>query len=176
MKKIIIALVSLVTAFSGVGPVSAMPVGKTAPVQTTSDVQQVRDRVIIRRHNGRGDWNRGNWRGNRTDRAFRALNGQRDWRHSGSRYRYDRRYRDRYYRNGYYRNRGIGVPLGAFAAGAIIGGALNSNNRTVRPAYTRAYGGSSHVAWCQARYRSYRASDNSYQPYGGPRRQCNSPY
>lgn len=30
-----------------------------------------------------------------------------------------------------------------------------------------------HVNSCFARYRSYRASDNSYQPYGsGPRRQC----
>lgn len=31
----------------------------------------------------------------------------------------------------------------------------------------------SHVRDCQSRYRSYRVSDNSYQPYGGgPRRQC----
>ena len=31
-------------------------------------------------------------------------------------------------------------------------------------------------AWCQARYRSYRASDNTYQPYsGGPRRLCTLP-
>lgn len=29
------------------------------------------------------------------------------------------------------------------------------------------------VSACQARYKSYRASDNSYQPFdGGPRRQC----
>ncbi|AZN73926.1 BA14K family protein [Georhizobium profundi] len=31
----------------------------------------------------------------------------------------------------------------------------------------------SHISDCQSRYRSYRVSDNSYQPYGGgPRRQC----
>ncbi|TIU38734.1 MAG: BA14K family protein, partial [Mesorhizobium sp.] len=30
--------------------------------------------------------------------------------------------------------------------------------------------------WCYDRYRSYRAWDNSYQPYGGPRQQCLSPY
>ncbi|GLQ38251.1 hypothetical protein GCM10007908_18710 [Rhizobium albus] len=31
----------------------------------------------------------------------------------------------------------------------------------------------SHIRDCQSRYRSYRVSDNSYQPYGGgPRRQC----
>lgn len=33
-----------------------------------------------------------------------------------------------------------------------------------------------HVRWCDNRYRSYRASDNSFQPYNGPRRQCRSPY
>lgn len=35
---------------------------------------------------------------------------------------------------------------------------------------------SAHVAWCYDRYRSYRAWDNTYQPYHGPRRQCWSPY
>ena len=34
----------------------------------------------------------------------------------------------------------------------------------------------SHVEWCANRYRSYRAYDNTYQPYNGPRRLCNSPY
>ncbi|MGY6708965.1 MAG: BA14K family protein [Rhizobiaceae bacterium] len=34
----------------------------------------------------------------------------------------------------------------------------------------------SHVRWCHNRYRSYRASDNTFQPYNGPRRQCRSPY
>jgi hypothetical protein len=43
--------------------------------------------------------------------------------------------------------------------------------RHVRPAPVGA-----HVRWCSDRYRSYRAWDNSYQPYGGPRRQCRSPY
>ncbi|RWM23349.1 MAG: BA14K family protein [Mesorhizobium sp.] len=35
---------------------------------------------------------------------------------------------------------------------------------------------SAHVRWCYDRYRSYRAWDNTFQPYGGPRRQCWSPY
>ncbi|SIQ89104.1 BA14K-like protein [Rhizobium sp. RU20A] len=30
-------------------------------------------------------------------------------------------------------------------------------------------------SWCKARYRSYRASDNTYQPYGGGRRPCMPP-
>ncbi len=41
----------------------------------------------------------------------------------------------------------------------------------------RALGGGRHEEWCHARYRSYRGSDNSYQPFdGGPRRQCQSPF
>ncbi|MBN8934661.1 MAG: BA14K family protein, partial [Rhizobium pusense] len=39
------------------------------------------------------------------------------------------------------------------------------------------YGGRrAHVNWCANRYRSYRAYDNTFQPYNGPRRQCVSPY
>jgi hypothetical protein len=32
------------------------------------------------------------------------------------------------------------------------------------------------AAWCAERYRSYRASDNTYQPYGVGRRQCEPPF
>lgn len=30
----------------------------------------------------------------------------------------------------------------------------------------------SHIEWCRLQYRSYRASDNTYQPFSGPRRSC----
>ena len=33
-----------------------------------------------------------------------------------------------------------------------------------------------HVDWCFGRYNSYRASDNSFKPYNGPRKPCLSPY
>lgn len=33
-----------------------------------------------------------------------------------------------------------------------------------------------HVDWCSATYRSYRTSDNTFQPYEGPRRECVSPF
>ncbi len=33
-----------------------------------------------------------------------------------------------------------------------------------------------HVNWCRQNYRSYRVSDNSFQPFNGPRRECRSPY
>lgn len=71
----------------------------------------------------------------------------------------------RYARPGYRRyHDGWWYPLAAFTAGAIIGGAA------ARPAY-----GNAHVRWCANRYRSYRVSDNTYQPTNGPRRQCVSP-
>lgn len=73
----------------------------------------------------------------------------------------------RYYRPGYREYNGYWYPLAAFTAGAIIGGAI------AQPPVR--YGGS-HVEWCANRYRSYRAYDNTYQPYGGPRQQCVSPY
>ncbi|CZT33278.1 BA14K family protein [Rhizobium sp. 9140] len=33
-----------------------------------------------------------------------------------------------------------------------------------------------HQAWCERRYRSYSAADNSYSAYSGERRTCISPY
>ncbi|WFU08793.1 BA14K family protein [Rhizobium sp. CB3090] len=110
-------------------------------------------------------------------------------------------YRGRYYHH--HHGGGWGWGLGGFAAGALIGGLLAQPNyygpgyydpgyygpsyygpgyytpryyyvpRYYRPAY---YGGSAHVRWCYARYRSYRAFDDTFQPSYGPRRLCVSPY
>lgn len=47
------------------------------------------------------------------------------------------------------------------------------------PAYRAksAYNGdNAHVRWCYNTYRSYRISDNSFQPYDGPRKACVSPH
>jgi hypothetical protein len=75
-----------------------------------------------------------------------------------------RGYRER--RRGYRRYNGFWFPPSAFIAGAIIGGAISRSNRS----------SSAHVSWCYDRWRSYRASDNTYQPTNGPRRECISPY
>lgn len=45
------------------------------------------------------------------------------------------------------------------------------NYPRMRVSYSRA-----HFIYCKKRYRSYRASDNSFQPYHGPRKACRSPY
>lgn len=73
-------------------------------------------------------------------------------------------------RPGYRRHSdGFWYPLAAFAAGAIIGGAVNA------PRAGQALS-QRHVQWCTARYRTYRAYDNTYVPRVGVRAQCRSPY
>ncbi len=79
-----------------------------------------------------------------------------------------------YYRPGYRRYNNWWFPAAAFATGAVIGGAIAA---APGPVYRApAYAGGGHVQWCYSQYRSYRASDNTFQPYNGPRQQCVSPY
>ena len=68
-----------------------------------------------------------------------------------------------YYYNGHW------FPAAAFAAGVAAA-------TVAPPPPPAAHLATAHVRWCYGRYRSYRAWDNSYQPYGGPRQQCWSPY
>lgn len=63
-------------------------------------------------------------------------------------------------------------PLAAFGVGALIGGAIANQPREVAPPSLSR----DHLRWCEDRYRSYRASDNTFQPNEGPRRACVSPY
>lgn len=70
-------------------------------------------------------------------------------------------------RPGYRRHSdGRWYPLAAFALGAVVGGAMNAPSAN----------SSRHVQWCTERYRTYRASDNTYVPRAGVRAQCRSPY
>jgi hypothetical protein len=78
----------------------------------------------------------------------------------------------RTYRRGYRRHSdGWWYPLAAFGAGALIGGAIASQPRPAQAGINPR-----HYEWCAARYRTYRASDNTYVPRVGVRAQCNSPY
>lgn len=79
-----------------------------------------------------------------------------------------RGYRD--YHRGYRRHGDYWFPLAAFATGALITGAIINNENN------RVYEGNSHVQWCYDHYRSYRSSDNTFQPNYGPRKECRSPY
>lgn len=72
------------------------------------------------------------------------------------------------------RGRGAGVAAGILG-GLIIGGIIaDSERRRYRRRVIRR--DDAHINWCYYRYRSYRAYDNTFQPYHGRRRQCVSPY
>lgn len=85
-----------------------------------------------------------------------------------------------HYRHGYRHYRGHYFPRVAFTIHIDI-----TPRRHTRPRYVvrRPYPhakvinvGALHVRWCHAKYRSYRASDNTFQPYHGHRKRCHSPY
>jgi len=150
------AVLTISVALASTAPVDAAPIFAPQVQAAQPDVIQVRD--SWRRHHG-GRWQNHGW-----------YNGHRG----------HRRHRPglRYY-NGFW------FPGGAFIAGAIIGSALADSDpyyaeryyrRDYGERYYRDYSGGSHVDWCYARYRSYRAWDNTFQPYHGPRQQCYSPY
>jgi len=154
MKMLAIIGLSLATAFSGIAPAQAFPSIDRSKIQT-SDVQQV--------ESYRSSWGIGRYGGNR--RYIRRHHRDRSYYRNGGYYRHGGRY---------YRHRGdnFGAAFGGLAAGAIIGGLL------AQPRYSggeRYYRGGSHADWCSARYRSYQAYDNTFQPYNGGRRQCVSP-
>ena len=79
---------------------------------------------------------------------------------------------------------GLGLPLGYY--GGYYNDDYYGDPYYSAPVYRyrprviqrRVYrsGGSAHVQWCYNRYRSYRAWDNTFQPYNGPRQLCYSPY
>ena len=76
----------------------------------------------------------------------------------------------RRFRHTHRRRSNSGSVAAGIIGGIIIGGIIaNSARRS-------AERDELHLDWCYDRYRSYRARDNSYQPYSGPRRQCRSPY
>jgi hypothetical protein len=83
-----------------------------------------------------------------------------------------RGYRDR--RDGYREHNGFWFPAAAFLAGALLGGAVISNQNQAVAAPPP--GSNPHVDWCMSQYRTYNPYDNSFQPYTGPRRACRSPY
>jgi len=171
MNKVAIVVLSLVTALTGFAPAQAFPIPDLRKMERT-DVENVSDRRIIYRRGGRhyGGYRGGYYRGG--SRRYAGYRGYRRGYYGGYRGYYGG-YRGFYggYRS-YYDD--WAVPFGAFAAGAILGGALYAPRVYAAPPVYSGAGG--HVQWCYSRYRSYRAFDNTFQPYHGPRRQCYSPY
>lgn len=172
MKKIMSGLcastVALAFGLAGLAPVNAAPVFVPQVSGSPSDIQNVQFGP---------DWRRG---GNRAENPAERLQGDRfdrrgsraDHHRQGRQDRFERRGNRAYYnghrgydqpRRGYRQHNGVWFPAAAFIVGAIIGGALENQPRA---------GGNAHVQYCYNRYQSYRASDNSFQPYVGGRRQC----
>jgi hypothetical protein len=126
------------------------------------------DLWLLRRQHG--NWARGN---DRWDGRRQWNNDNRNWRRDSWRSRDNPRWRDDSWRDRRHYRGGSGFYFGL--------GVVPSYNYYVAPRYVaprRSYraASSAHVRWCYDRYRSYRAWDNTYQPYNGPRRQCYSPY
>jgi hypothetical protein len=96
---------------------------------------------------------------------------------SGDRHdRFERRGKYHYYnghrgsrerRSGWRHHRGYWFPPTAFSFGITIH--PRSHHRPARLSRQ-------HVVWCDNRYISYRVSDDTFQPYHGPRQRCISPY
>lgn len=135
-------------ALTSFAPAQAVTFARV-PVPEASSVEKVQYRV-----DRRDRWDR---RADRRDRYDRRAE---------HRWKGHRGYRER--RAGYRRHSdGFWYPLAAFGLGAAIGGAVSSQSQA---------GSGSHQSWCANRYRSYRAYDNTFQPYNGGRQQCVSPY
>ena len=161
LSSLCAAALSVSVAAAGLFPAVAAPTYvPQASVNTAGDVVLVQDQWKKRRYSrDRRDF-RQDRREARRD-AYRDREGY---------YRGHRGYRD--YRPGYRRQGEYWYPAAAFLAGAIVTGAI-VNSQQPRVVYRE---GGSHTQWCDNRYRSYRAYDNTFQPYGGPRQQCISPY
>ncbi len=83
------------------------------------------------------------------------------------------RYRgSRHHRPGWRQYNGWWFPPAAFALGLALGG----GPRYAEPPRRYLDLPRAHYRWCDRRYRSYRASDNTFIPRRGVRAECRSPY
>lgn len=143
MTKLLIVALASATALASYSPAQAIPMAKAPDFQTSS-------MVPVRFDGGMRHWHGGGWHGPHGWHGGHGLRGR--FRGYGG---YD----------GWYDDDDGGAFIGGLAAATMLGLVLNSVSRP-------AYRGNSHVSYCYSRYRSYRASDNTFQPLHGPRQQC----
>lgn len=146
MKPIRTALCAALMALS-LTPAYSAPLNISASLPLHVE-QRTADILQIRHRDGRRYW---------------RYDGRRNWHRGDDWYRYRRPWRS-------------GPSFGLYLGVPVFPGPYYEPyyNYRPRPIYRRPV--NSHVSWCYQRYRSYRAYDNSFQPYYGPRRQCRSPY
>lgn len=147
------SLALLATAPVDAGPVSA------PMIKSQSQAVDVRDR-------GHG---RGNWHGNRNWNGNRNLNRNNNWGRHGH-----WRHGNSWSNDGYWPRWSVGPSLGFYFGVPLFSQPYAGTYYRPRPVYRTT--SSNHVNWCFQRYRSYRAYDNTFQPYNGPRQECRSPY
>lgn len=170
MRKIVSGVLATVLSVSFIGaemvPASAASIYVPQANVASANIVPVVDRGDGRSRGSSRFLPRSHYRGGHWDNRGGRWDGRRHY----DRGRYWRGHRGYdYYRPGYRRHGDLWFPLAAFATGAIISGAIANDRPPV-------YRGNAHVQYCYNRYRSYRASDNTFQPYNGPRQQCISPY
>jgi hypothetical protein len=157
MKKILSGLCASTLALTfglvTIAPVAAAPIFVPKANEVSANIQNVQFDPDWRRHGRRAE----NRMERRQDRFERRSN--------RAYYNGHRGYNER--RRGYRQHNGVWFPAAAFIAGAIMGGVIDNPPRRLSRA-----NGNAHIEWCYDRYRSYRASDNTFQPYNGPRQQC----
>jgi hypothetical protein len=79
------------------------------------------------------------------------------------------------------------LAMGSFEGGVVGGesasevdatetGSISPDGASTSDADTSPLLTEAHLEWCSSRYRSYRPRDNSFTPYSGGRRQCESPF
>jgi hypothetical protein len=146
MRKLIAAACAAILSLPAVG--ASGTTASAAPLPRIQ-VEAASDVVQVQHRHDRRD---------RRDRFER--------RRDGHYYNGHRGFRDR--RAGYRQFNGYWFPPAAFVVPRVV------VRPPVRAAPVRL--SDRHVRWCVERYRSYRASDNTFQPNVGPRRQCASPF
>lgn len=157
-KALLSSVLAAAMGLTSLAPAAAVPLySATAPApQVSSDVTNVDHRRFRRYVPGYHERRQGGW--------YNGYRGSRRW------------------RRGWRRHNGWWFPPAAFALGLIIGNSLYQGGggyyyRERPRRYYRSEGlPPEHYRWCDWRYRTYRAWDNSYIPRVGYRAQCRSPY
>jgi hypothetical protein len=149
MRKLAIAGVSAVALLlTSVTQAQALPISQPTPIAT----QSTDNLVEIRHRDGRyGNWSKG---------------GKSHWK--------KRRHHRRHYND--WDDDWWWGPAAGFGLGLVLGAAPRYYEVPVYRTAPRVGVNAAHIAWCERRYRSYRAWDNTFKPYHGPRIQCISPY
>lgn len=143
--SVVTTLAAMTAAAAFTIPATAAPVTPAAMSSVARDISVAQGGTAERvQYRGR------HWRG--------GLHGRRHWRHGG----WQRRHWG--HRRGYgYRRYGYGPAIVGGIASAIIGGSIVASQRSHGDAWQR----------CDARYKSFRWSDGTFQPYGDePRQLC----